>query len=91
MKFGHKINNNLIPEPLRKMMCRKGGHKKHGYNIHNKNLPNIQKHQSSYFNKSFMNRSITAYQKPPINLKQCKTLRTFTTLAKTLLQTNTTD
>ena len=44
MKFGHKITNNLVPELLKKMMHRNGGHKKHGYNTHNKSLPNIQKH-----------------------------------------------
>ena len=88
MKFGHNVTNNLVPEPLRKMMHRNRGHKKHEYNTHNKNLPNIQKHQSSYFNKSFLNRSIICYQSLPMHLKQCKTLRTFTNLVKTYYKLN---
>ena len=91
MKFGHKITNKLVPEPLKRMMHRNRGHKRHEYNTHNKNLPNIQKHQSSYFNKGFLNRSVICYQSLPKHLKQCKTLRAFTNLVKTLLQTTSTN
>ena len=54
MKFGFKISKGIMPEL-------EGGRKKHGYDTQNKMTPNIQKHQSMLFNRSFLCKLITHY------------------------------
>ena len=47
IKYGYKINNSLVPEPIKKIMHHNGGLKTHSYNTRNKTTLNIQKHQCS--------------------------------------------
>ena len=85
LKFGYKITNKLTPLRITTLMHKNNGKKLHGYNTRNKNLPNVQKHQSPYFNKSFLNKSIISYQRLPSELKQSNSLKSFTTKAKSRL------
>ena len=62
-KFGAKIANKTIPEPLRLLMEARGGKKTHKYNARKKNVPNIQKHVSIQYNSSFLCRSLVEFSK----------------------------
>ena len=84
-KLGYKLVNNKIPNPIKKLMQQKGGKKKHRYNTRNKNLPNIQKHQSKSFNTSYLCKGITNFTKLPTDVKNSKTLKSFTRQVKRIL------
>ena len=85
LKFGYKITNGLTPPPITTLMHKNRGKKVHGYNTRNKNLPNIQKHQSHYYNKSFLNKSIISYQCLPLELKNSSSIKCFITKVKEML------
>ena len=51
--LGHKIAHKHLPTPLLTMFNSYGGGKTHHYPTHNRNTPNIQKHQAALFNRSF--------------------------------------
>ena len=46
------VKEKLLPTPITKMFHALG-RKTHGYNTRYKNLPNIKKHNSTDYNKSF--------------------------------------
>ena len=54
IKFGYKIAKHQQPLPLQELMNARGGKKIHGYPTRGKSVPNIQKHTSEIFNKSFI-------------------------------------
>ena len=85
MKYGYKISKGLVPEPIKRIMYSKGGLKTHPYNTRNKSTPNIQKHITTLFNRSFLCRSISTYNKLPEVLKACNSINSFNTKAKTHL------
>ena len=78
-KFGYKISHNLVPKLIQNIMIAKNGKKTHSYHTHNKTTPNIQRHQSAQFNRSFLCRSISSYTNLPENLKQSKSYKNFCT------------
>ena len=53
VKFGYKISHKTIRLPIQNIMNANGGKKPHNYNTCNKTTPNIQRHQSKQFNRSF--------------------------------------
>ena len=65
--LGFCIKEKLLPQPILKMF-HNYGRKNHPYNTRNKDLPNIKKHKSDTYNKSFL----------------CKRLYNFSTLKKNL-------
>ena len=87
-KFGYKISCNLVPKPIQNIMNAKGGKKTHTYHTCNKTTPNIQRHQSTQFNRSFLCRSISSYTNLPEDLKQTKSYKNFCTRAKRLAMGN---
>ena len=60
-KLGYMVTNSLLPSPILKLFNADGGKKPHRYDTRNKNTPNIQKHQSTQFNKSFLCQAIKMY------------------------------
>ena len=87
-KFGYKISRNLVPKPIQNIMNAKGRKKTHIYHTRNKTTPNIQRHQSTQFNRSFLCRSISSYTNLPEDLKQTKSYKNFCTRAKRLAMGN---
>ena len=75
IKFGYKITKNQQPLPLQKLMNDRGGKKTHHYPTRMKSMPNIQKHASETFNKSFICRSIWEFNKMPDSIKNSKSIR----------------
>ena len=84
-KFGYKISHNLIPKPIQNIVDAKNGKKTHTYHTRNKTTPNIQRHRSTQFNRSFLCRSISTYTSLPEELKQSKSYKNFCTKAKRLV------
>ena len=74
IKFGYKIMKNQQPLPLQKLMDDRGGKKSHRYPTRGKSVPNIQKHASEIFNKSFICRSIREFNKMPDSIKNSKSI-----------------
>ena len=70
VKFGCRISNKLLPIPFANLMNSRGGSKTHRYPTRNKIMPNIQKHQSTLFNRSYICKSVWKYNNLPNNLKQ---------------------
>ena len=66
-KLAFCIKEKLLPQPIIKMF-HTYGRKNHPYNTRNKDLPNIKKHKSDSYNRSFL----------------CKSLHNFGTLKKKL-------
>ena len=75
VKYRQKISKGLTHKPIQKIMLSNGGLKTHSYNTRNKSTPNIQKHQATQFNRSFLCCSISNYNKLPESLKSIKSLQ----------------
>ena len=73
-KFGAKISNNLLPDPIHEQMVKRGGKKTHRYETRNKHIPNTQKHGTTHFNISFMHHGITEYSNLAQDLKSIKSM-----------------
>ena len=89
MKLGYKISKKQIPSQISNIMNNKGGLKAHRYNTRNKGTPNIQKHQTTQFNKSFLCKSISLYGNLPVDVKMSKTLKTFIRRSQQILHNRT--
>ena len=68
-KLGHKILHTQLPKPILQVFNQEGSKKQHRYPTRNHNTPNIQKHVSPLFNRSFLCKSITEFSKLPMQLK----------------------
>ena len=69
-KLGQQMTHKLLPEPLQDILNVDGGKKTHRYPTRNKSTPNIQKHQCTIFNRSFLCQGIKEFVKLKDNLKQ---------------------
>ena len=77
-KMGYSVSHKLFPKPIQRLFNKRGGRKAHRYNTRNKNIPNIQTHQQSTFNNSFLCKSIMSYMLLPTTVRSKKTLKSFT-------------
>ena len=77
-KIGYSVSHKLFPKPIQRLFNRRGGQKTHRYNTRNKSIPNIQTHQQSTFNNSFLCKSISSYLLLPATARSKKTLTSFT-------------
>ena len=68
-KFGHRLTNKTLPKPLKDLMDQRGRKKQHRYNTRCKSTPNVQLYQSMLFNQSFLCKSITEFNKLPMNVR----------------------
>ena len=59
-KLAYKIKNKLLPKPILELFD-SIGKKTHQYNTRQKNLPNIKRHKSDLYNKSFLCKCILNY------------------------------
>ena len=71
-KFRYAISHQVSPSPIQRLMNKLGGKKVHRYPTRNKSIPNIQKHSSTLFNKSFMCKGLVVYNNLPAELKENK-------------------
>ena len=69
-KLGQQMTHQLLPKPLQDIINADGGKKTHRYPTRNKFTPNIQKHQCTIFNRSFLCQGIKEFVKLKDNLKQ---------------------
>ena len=69
-KLGHNISHKHYPTPILNLFVKFGGRKVHRYPTQNKHVPNVQCHYSELYNKSFLCKSITAYNVLPQKLKK---------------------
>ena len=53
-KLGHQISHNNLLKPIVLIFNFGGGKKQHRYPTRNQNIPNIQKHDTLLFNRSFL-------------------------------------
>ena len=83
-KLAFKVKNKLLPHALLDIFDTYGK-KTHKYPTRNKNLPNIMKHTSTDFNKSFLCKSLWYYHTLSSNIKNSLNLKDFTTKYKTQL------
>ena len=81
-KQGYSINRKLLPKPILDTYDKNGGKKIHRYPTRNKMTPNIQKHHSTQFNRSFICRSTVIYTNLPTEIKLKQNIHRFTTLVK---------
>ena len=81
-KLGYSINRKLLPKPILDIYDKNGGKKIHRYLTRNKMTPNIQKHHSKQFNRSFICRSTVIYTNLPTEIKQKQNIYRFTTHVK---------
>ena len=73
IKFGYTITKRQQATPLQKLMDDRGGKKMHCYPMQRKQLPNIQKHTSKAFNRSFICKAIQEFNSLPNNMKDSTT------------------
>ena len=76
-KLGQQIKFKKLPEPIIRAFNAYGGKKMHRYPTRNKNLLNIQRHQGTIFNKSFLCRGIAGYMLLPIEIQNITSQSTF--------------
>ena len=60
-KFGFKLSRQDLPNPIGQMMNKKGGKKMHRYPTHNKKIPNIQPHNSTWLNNSYLCKGLSIF------------------------------
>ena len=72
-KLGHNISHKHYPSPILNLFDKFGGWKLHRYPTQNKHVPNIQRHQSEQYRKSFL----TDYNRLPGFLKNMNSTTTF--------------
>ena len=75
-KLGYCIKEKLLPKPILNMF-HAYGRKTHPYNTRNKDLPNIKRHKSDNYNKSFLCRSLHNYSTLKRNLQLSKSKKEF--------------
>ena len=68
-KLGQQMTHKLLPQPLQNILNADGGKKPRRYPTRNKYTPNIQKHQCSIFNWSFLCQGTKEFIKLNDNLK----------------------
>ena len=56
-------------------MNQKGGKKTHRYPTHNKNIPNVQKHNDKYFNNSYLCKGVTVFTNAGRCIKDAPSLK----------------
>ena len=76
-KLGHKITHENVPNPLVQIFNLNRGKKQHRYPTRNRLIPNIQKHDSLLFNRSFPCKNLKEFGKLPMYLKSEKHLKNF--------------
>ena len=76
-RLGHNISHKHYPSPILNLFVKFGGRKAHRYPTQNKHVLNVQRHYSELYNKSFLCKSITAYNDLPQKLKNVVNTTTF--------------
>ena len=76
-KLGYKLDRKMLLIPVVDLFHRNNSKKMHKYNTRQKSLPNVQRHTTPLFNKSFLCKSLTLYGKLPTKVKQQRSVEMF--------------
>ena len=87
-KLGQQLKFKQLPDPIIREFNAYGGMKMHRYPTRNKNLSNIQRHQGTLFNKSFLCRGIACYMLLPVEIQSMTSKPMFVKHAKVHLMMN---
>ena len=87
-KLGQQLKFKQLPDPITREFNAYGGVRMHRYPTRNKELPNIQRHQGTIFNKSFLCRGIAGYMLLPIEIQNISSKSMFIKHAKEYLMMN---
>ena len=77
-KLGYQLKSKELPIPLIDDFNTCGGCKTHRYPTRHKDLPNIQKHQGTLINRSFICKGVSTFSKLPLEIQRKKTKSLFT-------------
>ena len=80
-KLAYKIKNRLMPTPILELFNTLGK-KTHRYNTRQKSLPNIKRHKSELYNKSFLCKSIAFYNTISNKIRNTPNLKEFINMYK---------
>ena len=87
-KLGQQLKFKQLLDPIIREFNAYGGMKRHRYPTRNKDLPNIQRHQGTIFNKSFLCRGIACYILLPTEIQNISSKSKFIKHAKEYLMMN---
>ena len=82
-KFMYKYSNDLLPKPLANIITKST----HDYETRNQNVPPIQIHPNTIYNKSFLVKCIKEWLRVPLNIKVKPSLKCFSKHMKNGLKT----
>ena len=82
LKFDYMLSKISLPNPISKIMNKKGGQKTHPYQTRNKMIPNIQRHNDQSFNSSFLCKGVALFMNSGKSIKDAKSLKRMTIEAK---------
>ena len=77
-KLGHQLKLKELPVPIIDEFYTCGGCKTHRYPTHHKDLPNIQKHQGTLINRSFICKGVSTFTKLSLEIQWKKSKLVFT-------------
>ena len=77
-KLGHQLKLKELPVPIIDEFNTCGGCKTHRYPTRHKDLPNIQKHQGTLINRSFICKGVSTYINLPLEIQRKKSKLVFT-------------
>ena len=77
-KLGYQLKSKELPVPLINDFNTCRGRKTHRYPTRHKDLPNIQKHQGTLINKSFICKGVSTFTKLPLEIQRKKSKLLFT-------------
>ena len=82
LKFGYMLSKKCLPNPISKIMNKKGGQKTHPYPTRNKRIPNIQRHNDQSFNSSYLCKGVALFMNSGKSIKDANSLKRMTIEAK---------
>ena len=82
LKFGYKLSKEEMPKPIRDIMNKNRGLKKHRYPTRYKKIQNIQAHTSSKYNHSFLCKGVSTLLAANKSIKEAPSYRSMIRTAK---------
>ena len=82
LKFGYMLSRRCLPNPINKIMNKKGGQKTHPYPTRNKRIPNVQRHNDQSFNSNYLCKGVILFMNSEKPIKDASSLKRMTIEAK---------
>ena len=77
-KIGFKMSRQDLSNPIDQIMNRRGGKKMHRYPTRNTKILNIQLHNSTCFNNSYLCKGLSIFMTNKKSIRESKSLWVFT-------------